>query len=109
MSKFNWSFKKETFPRLKDSGSATAKMWQTIISTSIKMVGNGDIKLESTAVKIGFIDVKISSSSAANFLYNALATAFSNSIRRKIQKELEDSIGLFLEDNVDNLLDDFDM
>jgi hypothetical protein len=38
-----------------------------------------------------------------------LAVAFSHTIRRKIQKELEENVSSFLQEHVDELLDDFSM
>jgi spore coat protein U-like protein len=84
-------------------------MSDTIISATFAFGSTpATAKVQSTAIKIGAIDVKISSNKSVNVLYNALASAFSSSIRRKLQKELEGTVENFLEDNGESLLDEFE-
>jgi hypothetical protein len=87
LNQFDWSYRKHSFPKLKDGGHADARIADTSVSITINFAGsvtNPVLDVTRCEARVGKIDVKISGS-AVSFLYNLLIAAFSTSIKRTVE------------------------
>jgi len=109
LNKFKWNYRKETFPKLKDSGNAEASVNETIVCITMFFDTenrNPRLRVVSSAVKIGDLDIKISGS-VVSVLYNVILGAFSKTIKIKIQEEMYKIVHNYFETSASDLLKNF--
>lgn len=108
LEKFSWFYKKESFPKLKDKGDAVSGISKAIILVRIQFNPTGEsgpeLSVDTIAIKVGSLDLKISGT-AASVLYNTIFSAFSNSMKRKVQSELQKVLYEFFQDAIENFFD----
>lgn len=109
VKKFNWSYKKETFPKLKDDGHAKAAFSDTTVTLVLQLNGSSlqstRVNVSECNVKIGKLDVKIGGT-VASFIYNIIIAAFSSSIRKSIEGQMQDMIRTAINESASSLLED---
>jgi hypothetical protein len=101
LHQFTWSYEKNTFPKVKDSGNANASITKGTISVTLKIgidsYGNPNLSVTKCEVNIGALDVSISGS-FASFVYNTLLGLF----KKSIKSTLETSLASLIQDSVNN-------
>jgi len=109
LRRFQWFYRKNVFPRIKDNGSANASISKGIVCITLgidRAESGPKFSLLSSAVKIGSLDVKISGS-MIRVLYNLLLSAFSRSMKVKVQEQLQIHCSDLFTSYADTLLSDF--
>jgi len=103
---FEWKYRKETFPKLKDKGMAYAGIEGAIICAVIHLERDPKtpkLTIESTAISISDIKFKISGSTIS-MLYNAIANMVAKLAKPKVQLELQKVIQDFFENMTNQLI-----
>ncbi len=76
-----WSFNKETFPRVKDGGDATAQMIDLSVQISFNIVTDDaatvTVDKVNPVVGLGALNVQVGQESGKAWLYNKLLKLFS--------------------------------
>jgi len=102
LAPFRWFYEKDTFPKLKDSGTANAAISNTTINVSIQLGATSQLASKCT-VEIGNLDIKIRDTKAS-FLYNVLLASFKSSICRALQNTLAQAITSTINSQTSGLL-----
>ena len=76
-----WAFNKDTFPRVKDGGDATAQMVDLSIEISFEIVTDDvasvTVDKVQPVVELGALNVEVGQESGKAWLYNKLLKLFS--------------------------------
>eukprot|EP01118_Nematostelium_gracile_P001396 TRINITY_DN11428_c0_g1_i1.p1 TRINITY_DN11428_c0_g1~~TRINITY_DN11428_c0_g1_i1.p1 ORF type:complete len:311 (+),score=82.74 TRINITY_DN11428_c0_g1_i1:43-975(+) len=92
LNQFSWGYKKNSFPKISDSGKGDAGISQVKIEALMSIGGlNGSAVVHSCTVNIGHLDLKISGT-AMSLIYNMVISAFKNTIKTSIEKALANMI-----------------
>ncbi|PRP89021.1 sulfide:quinone oxidoreductase [Planoprotostelium fungivorum] len=106
---FSWHYKKKSFPKLKDSGNATAGLSNTTITARMKLTREetwAKFDLVSCEVNLRHLDLKISGSSVS-VVYNLILGAFKDSIKKSMSAELKKAVEDLFRMYSEKALDDY--
>eukprot|EP01117_Protostelium_nocturnum_P010896 TRINITY_DN3933_c0_g1_i2.p1 TRINITY_DN3933_c0_g1~~TRINITY_DN3933_c0_g1_i2.p1 ORF type:complete len:851 (-),score=312.85 TRINITY_DN3933_c0_g1_i2:2-2554(-) len=111
IEEFAWHYKKKSFPKLKDSGNATASLSDTTVTAKLKMIKGEKpedtyLSLLSAEANIKHLDVKISGT-AISVVYNLVLAAFKKSMKRVMSKQLEKALEELYKLSSDKVMRDY--
>jgi len=105
VKQFPWHYKKNSFPKIKDDGKATAKATGGSVFIELRVVPSDSgisLEVETSIVEIHKLDVKISGTKAS-FAYNFLISLFSSQIKRYLEQSLSELIRNSIEEHASQL------
>eukprot|EP01089_Gocevia_fonbrunei_P018910 TRINITY_DN6516_c0_g1_i4.p1 TRINITY_DN6516_c0_g1~~TRINITY_DN6516_c0_g1_i4.p1 ORF type:complete len:352 (-),score=98.20 TRINITY_DN6516_c0_g1_i4:13-1068(-) len=94
LQKFDWHYKKEKFPKLKDSGHATCGVSEVVVNVRLNWAirnGSPNITVSLCEVKIGSLSLKISGT-IASVVYNIIVAAFKKLIKAQLEKAMAEMV-----------------
>jgi len=108
IEKFDWRYKKEKFPKLKDKGQASCGVSDVHVNVRLTWAvrnGNPSINVTLCEVKIGNLNVKISGT-VASVLYNIILAAFKRLIKSQLESAMADMIKSSISEHAEDLFDE---
>ncbi|KAL6070383.1 hypothetical protein QOT17_006919 [Balamuthia mandrillaris] len=106
VSQFEWFYRKEKFPKLKDKGQADAGISNVHVDVTLKLDAlNGPaLKCTSCNVKIGKLKIKVSGTKGS-MLYNIVIAAIKKLLKGQLESALQSMVHEAVEEQVNDILD----
>lgn len=103
---FDWFFRQENFPKLKDKGQATASISSTDINLTLRFnitaSGTG-LMVSKSEVKIGNLDIKVAKN-AKSFIYNIVISVAVRMLKPRLEQLLSDMLRSGVDKNSKELM-----
>lgn len=87
LRQFEWFYKKDKFPKLKDNGKADCAVRKLRIECVQALDENSNVKIKKLEVKVGNLEIK-TSETKASMVYNLIIRSFKQAIKKVLKKVL---------------------
>jgi len=108
IEKFDWRYKKEKFPKLKDKGQASCGVSEVQVNVRLTWAvrnGNPSVNVTLCEVKIGNLNLKISGT-VASVLYNIILAAVKRLIKAQLENAMADMIKSSISEHAEDLFEE---